>query len=41
MDNTILDDLEKHPNGIDEMRTKRTLFQVIRGVEFCHLHNVS
>ncbi|CAH8658737.1 unnamed protein product [Schistosoma curassoni] len=40
VDNTILDDLEKHPNGIDEMRTKRTLFQVIRGVEFCHLHNI-
>ncbi|KAK4474620.1 hypothetical protein MN116_001756 [Schistosoma mekongi] len=40
VDNTILDDLEKYPNGIDELRTKRTLFQVIRGVEFCHLHNV-
>lgn len=40
VDNTILDDLEKNPNGIDELRTKRTLFQVIRGVEFCHLHNI-
>nr|CAH8872202.1 unnamed protein product [Trichobilharzia regenti] len=40
VDHTILDDLEKFPNGIEELRTKRILFQVIRGVEFCHLHNI-
>ncbi|TGZ75208.1 hypothetical protein CRM22_000518 [Opisthorchis felineus] len=40
VDHTVLDDLEQHPKGLDEERTRRILFQVLRGVEFCHTHNV-
>lgn len=41
VDHTILDDLEKHPTGLDEETVQRILWQVLKGVEFCHLHNVS
>ncbi|CAL8073210.1 unnamed protein product [Calicophoron daubneyi] len=40
VDHTVLEDLEKHPRGLDESRSKRILFQVLRGIEFCHLHNI-
>ncbi|OON15085.1 hypothetical protein X801_09122, partial [Opisthorchis viverrini] len=39
VDHTVLDDLELHPKGLDEERTRRILFQVLRGVEFCHTQN--
>ena len=41
VDHTVLDDLEKCPNGLDENTVRRVLWQVLRGIEFCHLHNVS
>ncbi|KAA3672301.1 cyclin-dependent kinase-like [Paragonimus westermani] len=41
VDHTVLEDLEKNSRGISESRTKRILFQVLRGIEFCHVHNVS
>jgi cyclin-dependent kinase-like len=40
VDHTVLDELERHANGLDEITTKRLVFQVIRGTEFCHMHNV-
>ncbi|VEL15695.1 unnamed protein product [Protopolystoma xenopodis] len=40
VDHTILDDLERFPQGLDELPTKKILYQVLRGVEFCHLHNI-
>ncbi|PAA77485.1 hypothetical protein BOX15_Mlig034112g4 [Macrostomum lignano] len=39
IDFTVLDNLERCPNGLDEKTTKKILFQVIRGVEFCHKCN--
>ncbi|PAA54819.1 hypothetical protein BOX15_Mlig017917g4 [Macrostomum lignano] len=39
IDYTVLDHLEKYPRGIDEMTTRRVLFQVIRGIEYCHKSN--
>ena len=41
VDHTVLDDLEKYPNGLSEMTVRKILWQVLRGVEFCHSHNVS
>ncbi|KAH9495461.1 Cyclin-dependent kinase-like 2 [Bulinus truncatus] len=40
VDHTILDELEKCPNGLDENTCRRILWQVLRGVEFCHAHNI-
>jgi len=40
VDHTVLDDLEKYPNGLSEMTVRKILWQVLRGVEFCHSHNI-
>ncbi|XP_064632319.1 cyclin-dependent kinase-like 2 isoform X4 [Lineus longissimus] len=40
VDHTVLDDLERCPNGLDEQMVRRVLFQVLKGIEFCHLHNI-
>ena len=41
VDHTVLDDLERYPNGLDELRVKKIMWQVVRALEFCHNHNVS
>uniref|UniRef100_A0A8C7EI30 Cyclin-dependent kinase-like 2 n=1 Tax=Nothoprocta perdicaria TaxID=30464 RepID=A0A8C7EI30_NOTPE len=41
VDHTVLDDLEAFPNGLDYSRVRKYLFQIIRGIAFCHSHNVS
>lgn len=41
VDHTVLDELEKCPNGLDENTVRRILWQVLKGTEFCHLHNAS
>lgn len=41
VDHTVLDDLERYPNGLDELTAKKIMWQVLRAVEFCHNHNVS
>ena len=41
VDHTVLDELERYPSGLDEHFTKKIIWQVLRGIEFCHLHNVS
>lgn len=40
MDHTALDDLEQHPQGLEEDVVKKIMWQVLRGLEFCHQHNV-
>ncbi|KAK2148987.1 hypothetical protein LSH36_472g00013 [Paralvinella palmiformis] len=40
VDHTVLDDLEKYPQGLDEGMVRRVLWQVLKGIEFCHLHNI-
>ena len=40
VDHTALDDLEKYPTGADEGYVKKVMWQVLKGVEFCHSHNV-
>ncbi|NXR59979.1 CDKL2 protein, partial [Rhadina sibilatrix] len=40
MDHTVLDDLEASPSGLDYDRVRKYLFQIIRGIAFCHSHNI-
>jgi len=40
VDNTILDELEKYPNGLDEGYIRKILWQTLRVTEFCHSHNI-
>lgn len=41
VERTVLDDLEKRPEGLEEIDVKKISFQVLRGLDFCHNHNVS
>ncbi|KAM5193699.1 cyclin-dependent kinase-like 2 [Mantella aurantiaca] len=40
VDRTVLDDLEQFPSGLDVNRVRKYLFQIIRGIGFCHSHNI-
>ncbi|KAL4618173.1 cyclin-dependent kinase-like 2 isoform X2 [Arapaima gigas] len=40
VEHTILDDLEQHPGGLEYNKVRRYLFQILRGIAFCHQHNV-
>ncbi|XP_068868559.1 cyclin-dependent kinase-like 2 isoform X1 [Aphelocoma coerulescens] len=40
VDHTVLDDLEASPNGLDYSRVRKYLFQIMRGIAFCHSHNI-
>ncbi|NWR87738.1 CDKL2 protein, partial [Furnarius figulus] len=40
VDHTVLDDLEASPNGLDYDRVQKYLFQIMRGIAFCHSHNI-
>ena len=40
VDRTILEDLEKNPDGLDPSHVKKIMWQLIRSIEFCHAHNV-
>ncbi|XP_072112622.1 cyclin-dependent kinase-like 2 isoform X2 [Mobula birostris] len=40
MDRTLLDDLEQFPKGLDYSRVRSYLFQILRGLAFCHSHNI-
>lgn len=37
---TILEDLEKHPNGLTSIYAKKCLYQLVKSLEFCHSHDV-
>ena len=41
VEKTLLDLLEASPNGMLANEVKVIIYQVIRALEFCHLHNVS
>ncbi|XP_074922169.1 cyclin-dependent kinase-like 2 isoform X2 [Chelonoidis abingdonii] len=40
VDHTLLDDLELFPHGLDYSRVRKYLFQIIKGIGFCHSHNI-
>jgi len=41
VDHTVLDDLEKFPTGMEAQAVRKCIWQVLKGIEFCHLHHVS
>ncbi|NXM67361.1 CDKL2 protein, partial [Serilophus lunatus] len=40
VDHTVLDDLDASPKGLDYERARKYLFQIMRGIAFCHSHNI-
>jgi cyclin-dependent kinase-like len=44
VDHTILEDLEKHPNGLSDHRdhgvVRKVMFQLLKAVDYLHSHNV-
>ncbi|XP_030046515.1 cyclin-dependent kinase-like 2 isoform X2 [Microcaecilia unicolor] len=40
VDHTVLDDLEQFPNGLEYNRVRKYLFQIMKGIGFCHNHNI-
>uniref|UniRef100_A0ABM0GQE0 Cyclin-dependent kinase-like 2-like n=1 Tax=Saccoglossus kowalevskii TaxID=10224 RepID=A0ABM0GQE0_SACKO len=40
VDHTVLDELERYPSGLDEHMCRKVLWQVLKGIEFCHNHNI-
>jgi cyclin-dependent kinase-like len=41
VDHTILDELEDNTSGLGEETSRKYIFQVLRGIDFCHANNVS
>ena len=41
VDHTVLEELEDHPKGLPSETARSHVFQVLRGIEFCHQNNVS
>ncbi|XP_078081267.1 cyclin-dependent kinase-like 2 [Mustelus asterias] len=40
VDHTVLDDLEQSPNGLEYDKVRKYLIQILRGMTFCHSHNI-
>ncbi|XP_072924057.1 cyclin-dependent kinase-like 2 [Hemitrygon akajei] len=40
VDHTVLDDLERFPNGLESKRLRRCLIQVLRATEYLHKNNI-
>ncbi|KAJ7313303.1 hypothetical protein JRQ81_004592 [Phrynocephalus forsythii] len=40
VDHTVLDDLEMFPDGLDYNKVRKYLYQIIKGIGFCHSHNI-
>ncbi|NWU39338.1 CDKL2 protein, partial [Hylia prasina] len=40
VDHTVLNDLEASPSGLDYDRVRKYLFQIVRGIAFCHSHSI-
>jgi len=41
LDHNVLDELENAEGGLDWERSRRHIFQILRGLDFCHNHKVS
>jgi len=40
VERTILEDLERNPDGMDPIETKKCLWQLLRSIDYCHAHNI-
>ena len=41
VDHTVLEELEENPKGLSVDKARSHVFQILRGIEFCHMNNVS
>jgi len=41
VDHTVLDDLDQSSSGLQEDAVRGIMWQVLKGIHFCHVHNVS
>ena len=41
VDHTVLEELEENPKGLSLDKARSHVFQILRGIEFCHMNNVS
>lgn len=41
MEGTILDELEKNPDGLGDEPCRERIFQITRAIMYCHENNVS
>eukprot|EP00095_Tigriopus_kingsejongensis_P003217 maker-scaffold699_size109694-snap-gene-0.16 protein:Tk03217 transcript:maker-scaffold699_size109694-snap-gene-0.16-mRNA-1 annotation:"kkiamre " len=37
---TVLDELEENPKGLEAEKARSYVFQILRGIEFCHRNNI-
>lgn len=40
LDHTLLDELEAARGGLDEETTRKHLYQLLKGIEYCHLNSI-
>lgn len=40
VDHTLLDELQRQPTGLEEAAARKIIWQILRGVDFCHMHNI-
>jgi cyclin-dependent kinase-like len=40
MESTILEELEKHTNGLDATECKKCVYQLLRSIGYCHSNNI-
>lgn len=40
LDHTLLDELEASPGGLGEDTAKKHLYQLLKGIDFCHQNSV-
>lgn len=40
VERTILEDLERSPEGLEPLAVKKCLWQLLRSIQYCHSHSV-
>ncbi|OWZ01631.1 CMGC/CDKL protein kinase [Phytophthora megakarya] len=40
VEKTILEEIERHPDGLDPLTLKKLMWQLVRAINFCHQHNI-
>ncbi|KAG3223672.1 Cyclin-dependent kinase-like 2 [Phytophthora cactorum] len=40
VEKTILEEIERHPDGLDPLTLKNLMWQLVRAITFCHQHNI-
>lgn len=41
IDHNVLEDLERHPSGLESRRLRKYIFQILRAVDYLHTSNAS